>query len=156
MHFRKAILEDVPELTSLRVAFLEEADGAHPILRDALASAVAQYFRTHIPTSDFINWNAMDKGRIVATGGICFHAYPPVFGSLVETRGYIMNIYTLPAWRRQGLARKILGKLLTEARHRGAVMINLHATEIGKGLYHSEGFAEKYTEMSLHLEAPDY
>jgi GNAT superfamily N-acetyltransferase len=152
MELRTATLHDVPALVTLRIQFLKEIAGQkdNPA-EDQLASELEKYFITHLSGGDFINWLAIKDGEIVGTGGLCFNNYPPTFKSLNEKRGYIMNIYVLPAYRKQGLAEMIFQKLIATAKQEGVSILTLHATEMGAGLYQKYGFKLTENEMSLML-----
>jgi GNAT superfamily N-acetyltransferase len=56
--------------------------------------------------------------------------------------GYIMNLYTDPAHRRQGLARRIFEQIMGWIRAQGIPMAALHFTEEGRQLYARFGFVE--------------
>jgi ribosomal protein S18 acetylase RimI-like enzyme len=62
---------------------------------------------------------------------------------------------TLDRWRRQGIGRRITENLINALAERGAVDIDLHATEAGEGVYRSLGFIERETGtgLTLHAEA---
>jgi GNAT superfamily N-acetyltransferase len=152
MQLRVAIKADIPELVRLRINFLKEATpGKIKVGDEPLAQALLGYFNYHIEADDFVNWLAIREGKILATGGICFQEYPPNYESLPSRRAYIMNIYTLPEYRTQGLGAAIFQKLVEEASKRNITLISLHATEQGKGLYEKFGFQPKNSEMTLYL-----
>lgn len=44
-----------------------------------------------------------------------------------------MNMYTAPAYRRQGIAYTTLGLLVEEAKKKGISQISLEATDMGRG-----------------------
>lgn len=100
MQLRVAAKADIPELVRLRINFLKEATpGKIKVGDEPLAQALLGYFNYHLEADDFVNWMAVEGGKILATGGICFHEYPPNYESLPSRRAYIMNIYTLPEYR---------------------------------------------------------
>ena len=152
MELRTATLHDIPALIQLRIQFLKEIAGQkeNPA-EDQLAAELEKYFIAHLSGADFINWLVIKDGQILGTGGICFNNYPPNFKCLNEKRGYIMNIYVLPAYRKQGLAEMIFQKLIATAKQEGISMLTLHATEMGPRLYKKYGFKLTENEMSLTL-----
>jgi ribosomal protein S18 acetylase RimI-like enzyme len=152
MSFRVAVKADIPELVRLRINFLKEATHGKIKVGDGpLAQALLGYFNYHIDSDDFVNWLAVEEGKILATGGICFQEYPPNYESLPSRRAYIMNIYTLPEFRRRGLGASIFEKLIKEASKRNITLISLHATDQGQELYTKFGFQHKASEMTLSL-----
>lgn len=60
-----------------------------------------------------------------------------------------MNKYTNPAYRRRGIAYKILDLLVNEARNRNISCISLEATDMGRPLYEKYGFKKMNSEMEL-------
>lgn len=60
-----------------------------------------------------------------------------------------MNIYTEPAYRRRGIAYKILDLLVSDVRSKGITSISLEATEAGRPLYEKYGFVKMDDEMEL-------
>src|SRR5262245_51635386 len=55
----------------------------------------------------------------------------------------IYSVGTLPAWRRRGLARRLMEHLLADAHRRGARTATLQSTQLGQRLYESLGFEAK-------------
>ena len=60
-----------------------------------------------------------------------------------------MNMYTRPEYRRQGIARRMLDILISDAKSRGIRFITLEATQMGKPLYEKAGFVPLKNEMIL-------
>ena len=72
--------------------------------------------------------------------------------SLVEKESYeayIMNMYTAPAYRRQGIAFHTLDLLVKDAREQGISQIALEAKDMGRPLYEKYGFVKMEDEMEL-------
>lgn len=84
----------------------------------------------------------VEYGReIIGGGGILWQDMPPNPETGSSTRGYIMNMYVQPQYRRVGLGRILTQQLLDEARARGIRVVTLHPSQAGKPLYESFGFA---------------
>jgi len=60
----------------------------------------------------------------------------------------IYTVGTMPGWRRQGLARRLVEHVLADAQERGARTASLQSTPMGEQLYRSLGFqpAGRYEE----------
>ena len=123
----------------------------HARLLDGVAQASARYFAAAIPTGEFRAWVAEAGGRVLASGGLVIHAIPPTPQALAGREGYIMNLYTLPEWRRRGIARAIMQAILEHLRAEGVSLASLHATEMGRPLYVELGFRPT-NELRLVLE----
>lgn len=71
-------------------------------------------------------------------------------------RGYIFSIYTLPAWRGRGCARRLVRHCLDWLREQGIRSVALHASEQGLSVYAREGFHPPFLrEMTLHMRAEE-
>ena len=67
-----------------------------------------------------------------------------------DHRGYILNMYVDPAHRRQGLAKHLVQLCLDESRRRGLRVATLHASDAGRPLYESFGFAPTNEMFYFH------
>ncbi|WP_428655177.1 GNAT family N-acetyltransferase [Runella sp.] len=151
--FRKATPEDVEELIQLRIAFLKEVQTPEVRQTDdaTLTDLLRRYFNENIPNDAFLAWLAIHEGEIVATSGLCFFQLAPGFTLLDGKIAYILNIFTLPEWRGQGLGKQIFERILQEAKNRGYKRITLHASDDGRPLYEKFGFRLTGDEMILKL-----
>jgi len=148
--YRRAVHEDIAALVEMRAAFLAEvadADPTDPLLTDALR----RYFSSTIPSGEFVAFLAAVDRRIVATSGLVYHRQPPSAGNLLGVEAYIMNMYTLPAWRGRGIASVLLKKLVAEAQKSKIRRIRLHALARATPLYSRAGFISTEGEMKLDL-----
>lgn len=146
---REATCEDVPELIRLRLALMGTFG---PVERpEALAESTVDYLERALADGSFAAVVAEVDGRLVASSGLCVLHRLPVPDNPSGLEGYVLNMYTEPAWRRRGLARAILGRLVELARARGVHRVWLHATMDARTLYEDEGFAANPTAMERIL-----
>ena len=94
---------------------------------------------------------AFDGEKAVGCATMCYITLMPTFDHPIGKRAHIMNVYTNADYRRQGIARQMITMLLDEARERGAGYVSLDATENGRPLYTSLGFAPNDENMGLNL-----
>jgi len=146
---RPAILDDLETLVRLRIDFLHELEPLSKNRREALLDATRIYLASKMPRGEFIAWVAEVRGRIIGTGGLVLFERPPVAANLSGREAYMMNMYTMPEWRRQGVARTLLQEILCFVKQTSAERIWLHATVDGKPLYEKYGFVATSTEMEL-------
>ena len=155
MLLRPATTADIPALIDLRIALLKEVhpqatplSAPHsPLLPHSdIAAQLAHYYRAHLGHT-YINWLAIDGDTIPSSAGICFYHFAPSFQSANDMRAFILNVYTLPQYRRQGLARQLFAKLMLEATTRGITQVSLHASPDGRDLYQQFGFTARDNEM---------
>jgi ribosomal protein S18 acetylase RimI-like enzyme len=78
--------------------------------------------------------------QIVAGAGIFFMDWPPHYLDPAPTRAYLLNFYTEPEDRGQGLAKQLLAACVAECRAREIEVITLHASRFGKPIYEKAGF----------------
>lgn len=90
------------------------------------------------------------SGQIVAGGGIVLtiRASTPKHPELL--RAEILNVYTEPAFRRQGLARDLMLTMIAWCKKERFSWVSLHASDAGRPLYDSLGF-KPTKEMRLEL-----
>ena len=65
----------------------------------------------------------------------------------------VLNIYVEPAWRRRGVAERLVRTLLAALAERGIRRIVLHASDEGRRLYERLGFVAT-SEMRLGPRRP--
>lgn len=148
--YRKAGAGDIPELMRLRTEFLAAMNNcAAP---EAYEGNLREYLETALAGGSFAAWLAEEDGRAVATGGVCFYRVAPNFGNPTGWMAYIVNMYTVPAYRRKGLASALLTRLIGEARERGCGKLALNATAEGRMVYEKFGFIPQDNDMVLKLE----
>ena len=90
--------------------------------------------------------------EVVAGVGLVLLDWGPSRGSRNPIRARLVNVWTHPEHRRQGLARRLVKTLLAEARARQIGLVSLGTTEMGQSLYESLGFKAYPHEMLLKLE----
>ncbi|MGC2288880.1 MAG: GNAT family N-acetyltransferase [Thermoplasmata archaeon] len=86
----------------------------------------------------------------VASGGIWFRPEQPRPRLPEDSVPYFFSMYTVPEFRRQGFARRIVRAAVRMARVRGFHRVVLHAAPKGRPLYRGLGF-ERTWEMRLDL-----
>ncbi len=78
--------------------------------------------------------------------------YPDVLERTYRHYAYIWGVYVEPAWRRKGIARRLVVQAIERLRDEGYSRVYLHASPMGVPLYQSLGF-QPGNEMRLGLEA---
>jgi ribosomal protein S18 acetylase RimI-like enzyme len=146
---RQATAADIPDLVRLRRVMFEAMGFNDPARLDAADSAAMSYFARTIPVDEFTGWLAVTAaGQAVASGGVVIDQHPPGPHNLSGKSGHIMNLVTLAAYQRRGVARRIMQTMLTWLADRGVQRVTLHTTDAGKPLYEELGFVDG-NEMRL-------
>lgn len=105
---------------------------------------------------EYLAWLAVvdqgdDDGAVAAGLGMWLMDWPPHLLGPGPPRANILNVYTRPESRRNGLARKLMEHALAWCRSHGIGTIILHASNAGRPLYESMGF-KPTTEMRIVLK----
>ena len=69
------------------------------------------------------------------SNGASFYQVMPTYHNPTGKKAYIMNMYTAPEYRRQGIAINTLDLLVKDAKEQGVLQIALEATYMGRPLY---------------------
>ena len=145
--------DDIPVMTAHRLSYLLEMQGerdTHFLAK--LERELMAFFRRHLREGNFFALVAESEGLVLGYGAMVLKTIPGDLNQSSYLEGDILNMYTLPHARRQGVGRIILEALVLEARSRGLSKIGLHTSKDGEHLYRSYGFSEPqypYLEMIL-------
>lgn len=148
---RRATAGDVEELVRFRCAFLNEVNGCDQP-PEGFEDGLRAYLRAAVADGSFAAWAAWEGGRVVAAGCVCYTRIVPGYSNPTGEIAYIQNMYTLPEYRRLGLASAIFARLIDEAKERGVRRVSLHATVEGRKVYEKFGFQPKADEMVLTVQ----
>lgn len=148
MIFRKANMYDTGQLVELRKKQLIDEGGFREIDID---EELTNYFKANIENGNLIIWVANENNKIIATSGVCFYQLPPSFSNPTGKVAYITNIYTSNAYRKQGIATKMIGCIIEEIKKKECKVIGLHASSQGKTIYKKQGFSESSGYMFMKL-----
>ena len=146
--YRKLTENDLESFITMRIAQLRE-EGATESLN--LAPALMDYYHRHMADGTFVSWIATDGGQIVGTSGMSFVEKPPYFSCPSGRIGLLSSMYTNPAYRRQGIAKELLKRVVDEARTYGCGNVQITASDMGVLLYTDFGFEKNGNFMQLKL-----
>jgi len=150
--YQKASIDDIDELARIRSIFLKELKDCSEDERLFVENANKAYFESAFADDSFVAWLATVNGKIVATSGLSFSLTPPSLEKPDGKVAYIMNMYTTPEYRKQGLAMELLKRIVEEAKNRGYRKITLNATEMGKPIYEKFGFKDVIGDMVFYAD----
>ncbi|HEX7750074.1 MAG TPA: GNAT family N-acetyltransferase [Bordetella sp.] len=96
----------------------------------------------------YFGYAMLDGGVPVAGIGLMLIDWPPhPSHPTQDKRGYVLNVFVEPAYRKRGLARELMRLAQAEFARRGIGYAILHTTAKGQPLYQDEGWAGT-TEMA--------
>ncbi len=153
MIIRKATSDDIFDLIQLRIDYLTEHFGS---LNDAqqaqIRAQLPGYFRAHLP-HDFIAYIAQTNNHAIATAFLVVQEKPANPRFLSGRTGLLLNVYTIKEYRRRGIAKQLMNRIIDDARNLALSSIELTATEAGKPLYNNLGFVQndRHDDMILIL-----
>ena len=99
----------------------------------------------------FISWLAVDGDRIVGTSGVSFVEKPPYFGCPSGRIGLLSSMFTDKEYRRRGIAKELLTRVVNEAREYGCGTVQITASDMGVLLYSDFGFVKNGNFMQYKL-----
>ena len=107
------------------------------------------WVQAKLATGEYLGWLAEDgPDDIVAGVGLWLREWPPILNNDTGRQGYLENVFTLPGYRRRGIARQLMNVLLAWVRASQAVYeIQLHPTHRARSLYSSLGFEDNCGSM---------
>lgn len=141
IRYRLASLSDIEIITEMRIAFLSELNGKPDTASEQLLRAsLHTYFTRSIPEQSFICCLAETENEVVGIGAVVLRQRAGHFKNPEGKEGYIMSMYTKPAFRKRGISGNILRRLISEAKLLGTNYFELHATAEGEPLYIKNGF----------------
>jgi len=151
LRIRRATPSDLGLIMRQRFDMFREMGSSEDELAAMMRSG-EPHFAQGLADGNYQGWFFEDEeGLVAAGGGVNLIEYHP--GPLDPTprRPWIVNVYTEPAYRRRGLARRLMEAMIEWCRERGYHSINLHASPYGRPLYQSMGF-EPTNEMRLRFK----
>jgi GNAT superfamily N-acetyltransferase len=151
IQIRRAGEEDLKYLVHHRLAMFEEMGCCDSLVLQGVAKAASEYFSEAVRSGTYVGWLAeQHQAKVIAGGGVVLAPWPGFPGENRAERAWILNMYTEPEARRQGIAKQILEVVIEWCRARGLSMVSLHASDAGRALYASMGFRPT-NEMRLEL-----
>jgi ribosomal protein S18 acetylase RimI-like enzyme len=145
---------DISEMVNYRIDYLTEMQGSRDSkFIEQLKFDMFDYFKKSIANGSFIGLVATHAKTIVAYGGLVIRQIPGDFNCSAYLEGDILNIYTIPEARRQGVSKMVLMELIQEAKSLGLTKLALHTSLDGEKLYRSLGFQNPiYPYLELLLD----
>lgn len=148
--YKKATIANIEELVKTRMIVLR---AANKLPDDVDMSVVGKesyaYYKRALETGEHIAYLVYHNGTFIGAGGVSFYQVMPTYHNSTGKKAYIMNMYTAPEYRRQGIAFNTLDLLVKDAKEQGVSQIALETTEMGRPLYERYGFATMKNEMEL-------
>ena len=146
--YRKLTESDLDEFIRMRIVQLREEGATEDI---DLVPAPKDYYHRHLSDGTFVSWLALDGKKIIGTSGMSFVEKPPYFGCPTGRIGLLSSMFTDPDYRRRGIARELLDRVVSDARSYGCGTVQITASDMGMKLYSSYGFKSNGNFMQYKL-----
>jgi len=136
---RPASIADIRHIVDHRVGMFREM--GIPAAFEDMTAASELWLRHAIPSKTYLGWMAESKtGEVVAGGGLLIIPWPPGPMTMDPRCGFIFNVDTQPAHRKQGLAKRLMDAMHDYCRAEGVDRVVLNASVFGKPLYDAMGY----------------
>jgi predicted GNAT family acetyltransferase len=151
MEIRKANIDDLEVLLKTRLEFVQSLRNHEVTLSEEFHKSTYDYMKKHIEDDTMVIWMAIDNIEIVSAAMVCYYQLLPTISNETGNTGYILNVFTDPNYRRQGLATELMNKLKQDAKERNVSRLLLNATDMGKLVYEKLGYKEVTKQMVLEI-----
>ena len=148
IQYRKLTKPDLNTFIRMRISQLREEGADEDI---DLAPALMDYYERHMADGTFVSWLALDSDKIIGTSGMSFVEKPPYFGCPSGRIGLLSSMFTDPNYRRMGIAKELLSRVVEEARAYGCGTVQITASDMGVLLYTDFGFVKNGNFMQYKL-----
>ncbi|HXQ20024.1 MAG TPA: GNAT family N-acetyltransferase [Candidatus Acidoferrales bacterium] len=140
---RRATIADVAVIAHHRAAMFRDMGELDDAEMPALEAATREYLTHALPAEEYLGWVVDTADQVVAGGGVLLRPLLPRPGApRGGAEAYVLNVYTEPEHRRRGLARQLMQAILAWCEARAVARVTLHASDDGRALYESLGFAQ--------------
>lgn len=148
LEYRKLTERELEEFIQMRIHQLREEGATEDI---DLAPALRDYYNRHLADGTFVSWLAVDGDKIVGTSGMSFVEKPPYFRCLSGRMGLLSSMFTAKEYRRKGIAKELLSRVIKEAKEYGCGTVQITASDMGVMLYTDFGFVKNGNFMQYTL-----
>lgn len=137
---RMATAADAPVIAQHRVRMFRDM-GAPPETEAAIEAATAAQVALLLTAGEYVGWLAEADGAVVAGVGVLMHPRLPRHENPAgRPEAYLLNVYTEPAYRREGLATRLIEQVFDWCRAHDIPRVALHASDEGRSVYEQLGF----------------
>lgn len=139
---RAATAADADVVARQRVAMFRDMGVLGDTDAAVLAAASRRALAGALADGAYRGWLIEADGAVAAGGGLVLRPLLPRPGHPEGgSEAYVLNVYTEPAHRHRGLARRLMAAILGWCDAAGVSRVSLHASDDGRPLYVDLGFA---------------
>jgi N-acetylglutamate synthase-like GNAT family acetyltransferase len=150
--YRKLSINDIDLFIKLRIDFLTDFfKTADELENQKIIISLKSYFEKYITNENFIGIICEYNKEIISGAFLKIDEWPPNKNFMNGKVGTLLNVYTYPKYRKNGIGTIIVEKIIAEAKEQDVSIINLLATEDGEKVYKKLGFFET-EDKSMRLK----
>ena len=148
IEYKRLTQKELDVFIDMRIHQLREEGAKEEI---DLVPALREYYTRHMADGTFVSWIAVEGETIIGTSGMSFVEKPPYFGCPSGKMGLLSSMFTNPNYRRKGIAKELLSRVINDARAYGCGTIQITASDMGVKLYTDFGFVHNNNFMQYKL-----
>lgn len=148
IEYKRLTEKELDTFIDMRINQLREEGAKEEI---DLVPALRNYYNRHMADGTFVSWLAFDGDVIIGTSGMSFVEKPPYFGCPSGRIGLLSSMFTNPNYRRKGIAKELLSRVINDAKEYGCGTIQITASDMGVKLYTDFGFVHNNNFMQYKL-----
>lgn len=146
--YKKLTEKELDIFIQMRITQLREEGATEDI---DLIPYLKDYYKRHMADGTFVSWIALDGDTIIGTSGMSFVEKPPYFSCPSGKIGFLSSMFTNPNYRRKGIAKELLSRVVKEAKDYGCGTVQITASDMGVKLYTDFGFQHNGNFMHYKL-----
>jgi len=151
--YKKLGIDDLDLFIKLRIDFLSETNKElTETNKEFIIKSLEKYYKEHLLKKEFIGIICEYNSIIVSTAYLAISEKPANYHFINGKIGTLLNVYTYPEYRKNGISTKIMEIIIKEAKEQNVSEIELIATEDGEKMYFKFGFNEpkmKYMKLII-------
>src|SRR5206468_8318855 len=148
IHVRQATPEDAPIIAGHRDKMFRDMGDLPAEQVQTLVAAARRDLAAWLAAGTYVGWlaaPAADPAAIIAGAGIQLRPLlpRPLAGQSIREgqEAIVLNVFTELGWRRRGVARRLMERVIEWSRTHKVARLVLHASPDGRSLYDQLGFA---------------
>jgi len=155
LFYRKLGNNDMDLFLKLRNDYINESQNKiNETEKDKIKMSLKNYYERHIRDNDFIGIVCEYNETVISAAYLIIEEWPANRNFMNGKIGTLLNVYTYPEYRKNGIATNVIKKIIEEAKKQNVAVINLSASKDGESVYKKIGFTEnEYKSMRLKLQS---
>ena len=142
INYKNAELNQLEEIINCRLEFLREDVGPQsPENETIMREQLEAYLKNHLNHDCFV-FTAQEDEKIISIAILLILEKPANPSFLHGRIGNIMNVYTVPQKRRQGIAGNVIKQIIEFGKTQNLDFLELKAAPMGYPLYKKLGFVD--------------